>query len=106
MKWKDKDGKEVGREEFMERWKKGMAGVTPLQQVDVQIRSTWIMIVGIIAGIVVTIIAIKTTWWLLIILVGALGNTSIQQLGLWQKKLLLEKFNRPIELEGGDKKDV
>ena len=105
MKWKDKDGKEVGRKEFMSRWKQGMQGVTPQQQVNVQIRSTWIMIIGIIAGIIVAIVAIKTIWWLLIILVGALGNTSIQQLGLWQKKLLLEKFSMPIELEGGKKDD-
>jgi len=106
MKWKDKDGKEVGRKEFMERWKKGMQGVTPLQQTEVQIRSTWIMIAGIIAGIIVAIVAIKTAWWLLIILVGALGNTAIQQLGLWQKKVLLQNFKMSIEPKGGDKKDV
>jgi len=101
--WKDKSGKEVSGKEFMSRWKKGIQGVTPLQQVDVQIRSTWIMIVGIMAGIVVTAVAIKTVWWLLIILIGALGNTSIQQLGLWQKKLLLQKFKTPMVLEGGNK---
>lgn len=101
MKWKDKSGKEVGKKEFIERFKKGVAGVTPLQQTEIQLRSTWIMIFGLLAGIVVSIYVFNKMWWVFIILVGALGNTSIQQLGLWQKKVLLQNFKRSIEPEGG-----
>ena len=97
--WTDTSGKQLTRKEFMERWKSGLKGITPLQQTKMQMNSTWIMLVGILCGIVVAIIAFKTIWWLLIILVGALFNTSIQQLGIWQKKKLLEQFE--ISLEGG-----
>ncbi len=79
----------------MKRWKRGIEGVTPYQQVKVQIRSTWITILGIIGGIIISIIAAKNLWWLLIILCGAMGNTLISLLALVQKRNLLK------QLEGG-----
>jgi len=71
---KDKEGNELSRKEFFSRWKKGIEGITPLQQTKTQMHSSFIMIIGILAGIVICIIGIKTLWWLLIILVGALLN--------------------------------
>ena len=97
--WTDTSGNKLNLKEFLERWRKGLRGVTPRQQTHVQVRSTWVMIVGILAGIIISIIGIKNLWWLLIILIGALGNTSVQLLGLWQKKNLLEKMEQ--SLEGG-----
>ena len=94
--WKDTQGNKLTPKEFLGRWKQGLQGVTPLQQTQVQIKSTWIMIVGIIAGIVISTIAIQTLWWLLVILVGALGNTSIQLLGLWQKKNILYQLEQSL----------
>ncbi|MCH7851035.1 MAG: hypothetical protein IH845_05320 [Nanoarchaeota archaeon] len=94
--WTDREGNKVTPKEFIDRWKLGLQGVTPLQQVTQQVRSTWIIIIGVAAGIVVSIIAIKTLWWLLIILVGAMFNTIIQQIGLWQKKTLLERLQGGI----------
>ena len=91
----DKEGNVLTWKEYGARWKKGIEGVTPLQQLKVQMQSTWIMLVGIVAGIVICLIAIKSYWWLLLILVGALGNTSVQQLGLWQKVKIFK------QLEGG-----
>lgn len=88
--WKDKKGNELTRKEFMDRWKSGIQSVTPLQQVKINIRSTMIMLVGILAGIIITSINIKTLWWVLIILVGVFGVTSMQFLGLLQKKKALE----------------
>ena len=58
--WKDKKGNELTRKEFIERWKQGIQQVTPYQQVKMQLRSTYLMIVGFIAGIIATAFAIKT----------------------------------------------
>jgi hypothetical protein len=88
--------KTLGHKEFFARWKQGIEGITPLQQAKGTYNSTWISILGIILGIVVTIIWIKTMWWLLIILVGALGNTLIMQLSNWQKIQLLKKMEDTI----------
>jgi len=92
-------GEKISWKEFMLRWKKGMKGVTALQQTKSQMWGMYIMLVGIVGGIVVTFIDIKTLWWVTIILIGALFNTCIQWLGMWQKKILLESFS--IQSEGG-----
>lgn len=96
---RDKKGNYLTFKEYMARWKQGLMKVTPLQQVRIQLRSTIIIIIGLLAGIFISIIGIRSLWWLLIVLIGALGNTLVQLLGLWQKKKLLEKFN--IDLKGG-----
>lgn len=101
---KDKEGNELEFKEFMKRWKLGIEGVTPLQQTKMQLWSTWIMILGLLCGIVISIIGIAKLWWLMIILIGGLGNTSIQLLGLWQKKRLLQKFDMDFieAMKGGE----
>lgn len=98
--WKDKQGNKLNGKEFIQRWKSGLQKVTPLQQTKVQVRSTWIMVIGLIAGIIISIFTIRNLWWLLIILIGGLGNTLMQLLGLWQKKKLLENFEN--SLKGGN----
>lgn len=99
---KDKFGNKLTRKEYFERWKQGLQGVTPLQSTTIQIKSTWIMLFGLLAGIVITLFAFKQLWWVFLILIGGLGNTLMQQLGLWQKKKLLQRFETSlIESEGG-----
>lgn len=102
--WTDKDGVKLTPKQFLERWRQGMQGVTPLQQSLIQVKSTWIIIVGVIAGLVIALINFKTLWWLFIILLGALGNTSVQLIGILQKKKLLEDIKDSFEksLEGGN----
>ena len=95
---KDKQGNEITRKEFMQRWKQGIEGITPLQQTTTQIKSTWIIIFGLLAGIIISIMNLKTLWWLLIILTGGLGNTAMQIIGLYQKKFQLKRFE---EMQGG-----
>lgn len=95
--WTDREGKKLTGKEFMSRWKDGLSKVTPLQQTMVSIHSTNIILFGLLAGIVITIIAFDKLWWVMIILIGALGNTLMQQLGLWQKKKNLEVFEKAIE---------
>ena len=100
--WTDKKGKELTRKEFMERWKKGIKQVTPLQQVKFQIKSTYLMIAGFIAGIIICIISVKTLWWLLLILLGGLGLNIVQLLSMKQKVKLFEDIK--TQMEGGKKK--
>jgi hypothetical protein len=90
--WKDKEGKKLKPKEFFSRWKTGIKGVNVYQQTCMQVVSTIIMIVGILLGIVISLFFFKTTFWLTIILVGALGNTLVQFLALLQKKKGLEPF--------------
>lgn len=90
--WRDKQGNALSFREFMARWKKGIEGVTPFQQLKAQMFSTLVMLLGFVCGIVVTLFAFKSSWWITIILLGGLLNTSIQYLGQWQKKRLLEPY--------------
>jgi len=94
---KTKLGEQISWKEFFARWKKGIDGVTPLQQTNIQVYSTIIMLVGIVAGIVITLFAIKSLWWLCLVLTGALGNTSVSLLGLWQKKNVLKRLYDPTD---------
>lgn len=78
--------------QFIEKWKKGILSVTELQKIKTQINSTWIVMIGIILGLIVMFFNAKNFWWLIIILIGALFNTAVQLLGLYQKKVWLVKI--------------
>jgi len=99
MKFKDKEGNKLTFKEFMDRWKKGIEGITPLQKLKTQINGTKIMLIGLLAGLVVSIIGFKKLWWVGIILIGALFNTVVQYLSLMQQRRLLQnledQFNLP-----------
>jgi len=95
MKFKTKSGEEITTKEFMKRWKRGIQSINPLQQTLWQVRSTWIMLIGVVLGIVISFINIKTLWWLLIILIGAFGNTVVQLIAVVQKRNILQN------IEGG-----
>lgn len=97
MLFKDKKGNQLTYKEYMERWKKGIEQVTPLQQTRAQYRSTIIMLIGILAGIIISAANFKKLWWVLLILVGAFGVTGFQLLGLWQKKRVLEAYDKVVE---------
>lgn len=90
---KDKQGKEYSYKEFVSKWKKGIEGITPLQQVKSQINGTWLMIIGLLSGIVVMAFAFKKYWWIEIILVAGLFNTVISLIGLIQRRNVLNKIN-------------
>ena len=90
--FKDKQGNKLTSKEFFARWKQGIEGITPAQQVKVQITSTRIMLFGIVAGLIVTFFTFKTLWWVSLILTGALGTTYVQYVGLLQKKRAMENF--------------
>lgn len=100
--WTDKDGNKLTFKEFIERWKKGIEGITQLQQLKMQLNSFYIMIIGILCGLVITIIGFERLWWLTIVLSGALFNVTMQWIGVWQKKRLLE--NVKLNFGGEDAK--
>lgn len=94
--WKDKKGNALDSKEFLHKWKKGIQSITPLQQASIVYKNSWVMIIGILAGIIFTLFNLKQLWWLTIILAAAFVNTLIVQLGNWQKYKMLKS------LEGGN----
>ena len=96
--WKDKSGNKLTYNQFMSKWKEGLKGVTPFQQTRMQLNSTYIMLIGILCGFVITLFNLKNLWWLSIILGAAFFNTSISALGLWQKKIALHNI-KEIDLD-------
>ena len=83
---KTKTGEKISWKEWLQRWKRGINGITPLQQVNIQIRGTYIIILGLLCGIFICCLNIKDLWWLMIILIGGLFNSAMQWVGLYQKK--------------------
>lgn len=97
--WKDKQGNELNFKQFMQRWKDGVNGITPLQQNKIQLQGTIISIAGIILGMIASLFALKTLWWLEIVLIGALINTTISAIGIYQKVLMYKNFQSLEQLE-------
>lgn len=91
---KTKAGEKITWGEFLKRWKKGIALVTPQQMTWNTIIGLGISTVGIVWGIVYSIIL--NLWWLLIILSGALMVTSMQLLGNLQKYMAMKKMEAMI----------
>lgn len=78
--------------EFLDKWKRGVLSVTELQKIKIQIRSTWIVILGIVLGLIIMFFNPKTWFWMIIVLIGAFLNTVVSIIGLYQKKIWLEKI--------------
>lgn len=87
---KDKWGNEVSTKEFFVRWKQGIENVTPLQQTKISLFGIFLIVVGIIIGIITTVFT--KTWWLTIILTGSLFLTSMNLIGQLQKLFSLNKL--------------
>jgi len=90
----DKYGNKLSWSEYFSKWKQGIANVTPLQQTNITIRGTWIILAGVTGGLIISLTSIKTLWWLVLILSGALVNTIVQQLGQYQKKNILDTIEK------------
>lgn len=102
--WKTPKGEELTFGEFMSKWKKGMEDaailMSPLKQVQGQIRFTKIIVIGLILGLAVSIYKFKDFWWVFVILFGALGNTLFTLVGLVQRRKQLETMDNllnPLE---------
>ena len=97
--WKDKEGKKLTGKEFLSRWKEGINSVTPLQRTRSELVFTYIIMIGLIGGIITSIIAIKTLWWLIVVLSGAFGLQCLSLIAILQKYNALKKFEE--QLKGG-----
>lgn len=95
--WKTPKGEWLTFKEFMERWKKGIEGLTPLQTTKTQFHSTKLVLLGIILGMIFSLLDFKRLFWLFIILLGSLGITLSQMVVLWQKKKALEDFDKKLK---------
>lgn len=93
---RDKYGNYLTFNQYIQKWKTGIQNITPIQQTNIQIRSNWIILVGISGGIITSLFAAKTLWWLVIILTGALLVTITQQLGAYQKKRILDTIEKEV----------
>jgi len=89
---KTKAGEQISWKEWLQRWKRGIEGITPLQQANIQIKGTYIIILGLLSGIFITSLNFKQLWWLMLILVGGLFNTAMQWVGLYQKITMLKRL--------------
>ena len=97
-----KNYKELGHKEFFNRWKEGIAKVSPLAQAQSTLLGTFIIVLGTIIGIISAII--YKQWWLLVIMIGSLIVSGTSLLGSYQKVLTLqnlEKLVREVENNNG-----
>jgi hypothetical protein len=81
--WEDKYGNQLSLKEFLGRWRKGIEGISPVQQ---SLTSLWgfpLILGGMMTGIVINII--NHVWWLVIILIGGFPPTLMSLVSLWQK---------------------
>jgi membrane protein YdbS with pleckstrin-like domain len=85
--------------EFLDKWKRGILSVSELQKIIIQIRSTWLVILGIGLGLAVMFYNAKTFWWMIIILIAAMVNTLVGLVGLYQKKIWLTKVEQDSFLD-------
>lgn len=90
--WTDREGKKVTGKEFMQRWAEGVKSVTPIQQVRSQILFSYITIIGLLCGIVVSIMFWSKMWWVFIILLAAIGNTVVGLIGIYQRYTALKNI--------------
>jgi hypothetical protein len=89
--WKDKQGNKLTAKEFMERFKAGIEKATPLQQAKAMFPGYFIVLAGIVFGLVTTFLL--KTWWLFVILIGSLVISFVQLLGAYQKYLMLKRVD-------------
>lgn len=97
--WKDKSGKKITGKEFVQRFKEGMANVTPLQRTKNEVRSTFTMLIGYVVGLGSLIIYRKLfvvqwfTYALILIFLGAGWGQLMKWIVLRQQMKILKTMN-------------
>ena len=82
---------------FISKWKDGIAMITPLQSAQATQKGNWVMLLGLLAGIVVMAFKFKTYWWVEMILCAGLFNHIVAMLGIQQKINLLSKLEQEVK---------
>ena len=94
--------KELGHEEFMNKWRQGIAKVSPLAQARSTLTGMIIIFLGTIIGIITSII--YSQWWLLVIMIGSVIVTGTSLLGAYQKVIML--INMEKLMKGGNEDGI
>jgi len=92
MKFKTKSGEKISGKEFMKRWKRGIEGVTALQQTQTSLWSMIPIFAGIIWGIAVTWIG--GVYWLTLVLCGSFIISCVTLIGMLQKYWRLKEIDK------------
>jgi len=94
--WKTKTGEKITTSEFFTRWGEGIAKVTLHDKLKLQIKGTIIILVGLICGLIVSLVKIKVYWWIAIVLIGAILINGMQLLGMLNQKKMLDNIEKDI----------
>tara|TARA_Y100000310_G_scaffold294106_1_gene324316 strand:- start:120 stop:440 length:321 start_codon:yes stop_codon:yes gene_type:complete len=92
---RDKEGNYLTTKEFLERWKKGIQKVTPLQQTKISLQGVILVLIGVVVGIVSSFMT--GIWWLLIVLCGSLFLTVINLIGTLQRYYSLKEIDKQFK---------
>ena len=93
--WEDRYGNQLSLKEFLGRWRKGIEGISPVQQ---SLTSLWgfpLILGGMVTGIVINLI--NHVYWLVLILVGGFPPTIMSLVSLWQKYQSQKKAQEAYE---------
>lgn len=105
--WVDRYGYGLNMREFFGSWKKGVDGITPLQQTKMSLLGSWMIISGLILGTIVSVILVFfSAWqpngsiafiiakpiWMLLVMLGSLIISMFQIFGLLQKYHVQKKI--------------
>lgn len=93
--WQDKYSNQLSLKEFLGRWRKGIEGISPVQQ---SLTSLWgfpLILGGMMTGIIINII--NHVWWLCLILVGGFPPTLMSLVSLWQRYQSQKKAQEAYE---------
>ena len=84
---KDKQGNPVTVKNFFVRWGQGIEGITPLQQSKTQIMGLWIVVSGVLAGMIINALVRMSDqwWWIEVVLAGSLVLTTVQFISTYQR---------------------
>ena len=83
---------EIKQKGFLEKWKEGIQMISPLQSLQAQQKSNYVMLVGLVAGMIVMLWKLKDFWWVELILAASLFNQSMSMIGIWQKIKIIKKL--------------
>jgi len=87
-------GNKLKFKEFLKRWKSGIEGITPLQTAKTNLMGTWIIISGVLGGMIINVVVRMQDqwWWIEVILAGSLILSVLQLLTGFQKYWRFKKI--------------
>lgn len=84
-----KTGEQVSFKQFLSEWKKGITNMNPLQQNTSMLFGQLTSLIGVIWGIIFSLII--GYYWMMVILIGGLIVLGTQVLGAYQARKILNQ---------------